>query len=151
MCIWRFQVGCRVLLRFLRKLPMVLWRLKGTWSFHWNLNFLRMGFFDCEVVWVVGGVSEIRLRLFLQSVMLSFLMHLLDAVFSCEDQSIGKVSCCCCYVFFFLKRAWGLDVFFYFVVIFTLKPLQLGWAHAKWILVRKRRTGEINISYEIRD
>lgn len=75
-----------------------------------KFELFKDGVFDCEVVWLVGGVSEIRLRLFLQSVLLSFLMHLLDAVFSCEDQSIGKVSCCCYCCFFSLKR--GLDVFF---------------------------------------
>ena len=74
-----------------------------------KFELLKDGVFDSEVVWVVGGVSEIRLRLFLQSVLLSFLMHLLDAVFCCEDQSIGKVSCCCCCVF--LKRAWMYFLF----------------------------------------
>lgn len=57
---------------------------------------------------MVGGVSDIWLPLFLQSVLLSFLTHLLNAVISCADHSIGKVS------FFFLF----LVIFFCVFVIF---------------------------------
>ena len=81
--------------------------------------------FEPEVVWVVGRVSEIRLRLFLQSVFLSFLMHLFNAGFSCADHSIRKVRFSFLFFLFFFFFKFSEISHLYFRTGFKSRCLEL--------------------------